>query len=69
MLNNKIRPQANEITGKIGKKIPLNPNIVTLIGLFISFFAGGLFPQAETPGPIGPGVCVQILDPEQCLGN
>ena len=43
MLNNKIRPQANEITGKIGKKIPLNPNIVTLIGLFISFFAGGLF--------------------------
>lgn len=21
------------------------------------------------PPTIGPGVCVQILDPEQCLGN
>lgn len=43
MLNDKLRPQANEITGKIGEKINLNPNIVTLTGLFISFFAGGLY--------------------------
>ena len=35
----------------------------------MEFFAGGSFHKAETPGPIGPGVCVQILDPEQCLGN
>ncbi|MCD7782044.1 MAG: CDP-alcohol phosphatidyltransferase family protein [Methanosphaera sp.] len=43
MLNNKFRPQANNITEKIGKNIPLDPNTVTLIGLFISIFAGVLF--------------------------
>ena len=43
MLNNRLRPQTNEITGKIGKNIPINPNIITLLGLFISIFAGVLF--------------------------
>ncbi|MBE6494235.1 MAG: CDP-alcohol phosphatidyltransferase family protein [Methanosphaera stadtmanae] len=43
MLNNKVRPQTNKITGKIGEKIPINPNIVTIIGLLISIFSGVLF--------------------------
>ena len=43
MLNDKLRPQANEITGKIGKQIKINPNYVTLIGLCISVFSGVLF--------------------------
>lgn len=43
MLNSKLRPQTNKITGKIGENIPIDPNIITLIGLFISFFAGGLY--------------------------
>ena len=43
MLNNKFRPQTNEITGKIGEKIPINPNIVTIIGLLLSIFSGVLF--------------------------
>lgn len=43
MLNNKLRPRTNKITGKIGENIPINPNIVTIIGLLISIFSGVLF--------------------------
>lgn len=43
MLNDKLRPQTNEITGKVGEKIPLNPNIVTVIGLLLSVFSGVLY--------------------------
>jgi len=43
MLNDKLRPQTNKITAKIGEKIEINPNIVTIIGLFISVFSGVLF--------------------------
>ncbi len=43
MLNDKLRPQANEITEKIGKSINISPDIVTIIGLLISVFAGVLF--------------------------
>lgn len=43
MLNNKLRPQTNKITNKIGERIEIDPNIVTLIGLFISIFSGVLF--------------------------
>ncbi len=43
MLNNRFRSQANEITKEVGKRIPIDPNIMTLIGLFVSIFAGVLF--------------------------
>lgn len=43
MLNDKLRPQTNKITNQIGEKIEINPNIVTLIGLFISIFSGVLY--------------------------
>ena len=43
MLNDKLRPQTNAITALIGRKININPNIITLIGLFISIFSGVLF--------------------------
>lgn len=43
MLNDKLRPQTNKFTSKIGEKIDINPNIVTLIGLSISIFSGVLF--------------------------
>ncbi len=43
MLNDKLRPQTNKITNQIGEKIEINPNIVTIIGLFISIFAGVLY--------------------------
>lgn len=43
MLNDKLRPQTNKITEQIGGKIGVNPNIVTIIGLFISIFSGVLF--------------------------
>ncbi len=43
MLNNKLRPRTNKITGKIGENIPINPNIITIIGLLISIFSGVLF--------------------------
>lgn len=43
MLNDKLRPQTNKITDQIGEKIEIDPNIVTIIGLFISIFSGVLF--------------------------
>lgn len=43
MLNDKLRPQTNKITAKIGEKIDIDPNLVTLLGLFISIFSGVLF--------------------------
>ncbi|RAP52571.1 MAG: phosphatidylglycerophosphate synthase [Methanosphaera sp. rholeuAM270] len=43
MLNDKLRPQTNKFTAKIGEKIEINPNIVTLIGLFVSIFSGVMF--------------------------
>jgi archaetidylinositol phosphate synthase len=43
MLNDKLRPQTNKYTNKIGEKIEIDPNIVTIIGLFISIFSGVLF--------------------------
>lgn len=64
MLNNKLRPQTNKITGRVGKKIPLNPNIVTLLGLFISIFAGVLFASDNLIGGalfiLLSGVCDMI---------
>ncbi|OED30876.1 archaetidylinositol phosphate synthase [Methanosphaera sp. WGK6] len=64
MLNDRLRPQTNNITGQIGKHIPLNPNIVTLIGLFISFFAGVLFASDNLIGGaifiLLSGVCDMI---------
>lgn len=43
MLNDKLRPQTNKYTNQIGEKIEINPNIITMVGLFISIFAGVLF--------------------------
>lgn len=43
MLNDKLRPQTNRFTNQIGEKIEIDPNIVTIIGLFISIFSGVLF--------------------------
>ncbi|MBE6485618.1 MAG: CDP-alcohol phosphatidyltransferase family protein [Methanosphaera stadtmanae] len=43
MLNDKLRPRTNKITNQIGEKIEIDPNIVTIIGLFISIFSGVLF--------------------------
>lgn len=43
MLNDKLRPQTNKFTNRIGEKIEIDPNIVTIIGLFISIFSGVLF--------------------------
>lgn len=64
MLNNKLRPQTNKITRRVGKKIPLNPNIVTLLGLFISIFAGVLFASDNLIGGalfiLLSGVCDMI---------
>ena len=64
MLNNRLRPQTNEITGKIGKNIPINPNIITLLGLFISIFAGVLFASGNVAAGalfiLVSGVCDMI---------
>ena len=43
MLNDKLRPQTNKFTNQIGEKIEIDPNIVTIIGLFISIFSGVLY--------------------------
>ncbi|RAP46025.1 MAG: phosphatidylglycerophosphate synthase [Methanosphaera sp. rholeuAM6] len=43
MLNDKLRPQTNKYTNQIGEKIEINPNIITIVGLFISIFSGVLF--------------------------
>ena len=43
MLNDKLRPQTNKFTNLIGEKIEIDPNIVTIIGLFISIFSGVLY--------------------------
>lgn len=43
MINDKLRPQANEITAIIGSKLNINPDIITLLGLFISILAGVFF--------------------------
>jgi archaetidylinositol phosphate synthase len=40
---NKLRPQTNRITSKLAKKVHINPDIVTIIGLLLSIFAGVLF--------------------------
>lgn len=57
MLNDKLRPQSNKITGEIGEKIDVNPNIVTIIGLLISIFAGVLF----AAGNLGAGALFIII--------
>lgn len=57
MLNDKLRPKTNKITYKIGKNINLNPNIVTIIGVLISIFAGVLFAS----GNLGAGALFIII--------
>ena len=47
MLNDKLRPHDNKITGKIGAKININPDVVTIIGLLISFFSGVMFASGD----------------------
>ena len=57
MLNDKLRPKTNKITGEIGKKIDINPNIVTIIGLLISLFSGVLYAS----GNLGAGALFIII--------
>ncbi|MDO5825649.1 MAG: archaetidylinositol phosphate synthase [Methanosphaera sp.] len=57
MLNDKLRPRTNRITGEIGQKIDINPNIVTIIGLLISLFAGVLY----AAGNLGAGALFIII--------
>ena len=57
MLNDKLRPKTNKITGEIGQKIDINPNIVTIIGLLISIFAGVLYAS----GNLGAGALFIII--------
>lgn len=47
MINDKLRPQTNKITEQIGSKININPNLVTLIGLFISILSGVFFADSN----------------------
>ncbi|MBQ6444652.1 MAG: CDP-alcohol phosphatidyltransferase family protein [Methanosphaera sp.] len=57
MLNDKLRPKTNKITGEIGQKIDIDPNIVTIIGLLISIFAGVLYAS----GNLGAGALFIII--------
>lgn len=57
MLNDKLRPKTNKITGQIGAKIDINPNIVTIIGVLISIFAGVLY----AAGNLGAGALFIII--------
>ena len=57
MLNDKLRPKTNRITGEIGQKIDIDPNIVTIIGLLISIFAGVLYAS----GNLGAGALFIII--------
>ena len=57
MLNDKLRPKTNKITGEIGQKIDIDPNIVTIIGLLISIFAGVLYAS----GNLGAGTLFIII--------
>ena len=57
MLNDKLRPKTNKITGEIGQKIDIDPNIVTIIGLLISLFAGVLYAS----GNLGAGALFIII--------
>lgn len=57
MLNDKLRPKTNRITGEIGQKIDIDPNIVTIIGLLISLFAGVLYAS----GNLGAGALFIII--------
>ncbi|RAP53867.1 MAG: phosphatidylglycerophosphate synthase [Methanosphaera sp. rholeuAM130] len=56
-MNDKLRPRTNRITGEIGQKIDINPNIVTIIGLLISLFAGVLY----AAGNLGAGALFIII--------
>ena len=57
MLNDKLRPKTNRITGEIGQKIDIDPNIVTIIGLLISIFAGVLYASCN----LGAGALFIII--------
>jgi archaetidylinositol phosphate synthase len=57
MLNDKLRPKTNKITGEIGRKIDINPNIVTIIGALISIFSGVLYAS----GNLGAGALFIII--------
>lgn len=57
MLNDRLRPKTNKITGEIGQKIDINPNIVTIIGVLISIFAGVLYAS----GNLGAGALFIII--------
>ncbi|AWX33621.1 CDP-alcohol phosphatidyltransferase family protein [Methanosphaera sp. BMS] len=56
-MNDKLRPKTNKITGEIGQKIDIDPNIVTIIGLLISIFAGVLYAS----GNLGAGALFIII--------
>lgn len=57
MLNDKLRPQTNKITGDMVQNININPNIVTIIGLLISVFSGVLYAS----GNLGAGALFIII--------
>lgn len=57
MLNDKLRPQTNKITGQLVENININPNIVTIIGLLISVFSGVLYAS----GNLGAGALFIII--------
>ncbi len=57
MLNDRLRPKTNKITGEIGQKIDIDPNIVTIIGVLISIFAGVLYAS----GNLGAGALFIII--------
>ena len=44
-------------------------SLVILLACIMMVYGNTIYMPGTVLEPIGPGVCVQILDPEQCLGN
>lgn len=62
---NKLRPQVKIMIDPLVKRINVNPNILTLIGLFVSLLAAYMFSQGDTLFGglfIAVGGFVDILD-------